>query len=154
MSETMADIVAEMRSIANEQERLCFYDLRNVATDTLRVIADRIEAVTKCNHPEPVTNRHGLNAAKMREALRAIRDEMFKDSGMGPCTKLHTIIDTLTQAALSAPPRNCDRFDNEEDAFNNWSTTIGKNYKFGQGGYGMAWAFTKWLFAEAKGDGQ
>lgn len=80
------------------------------------------------------------NAAKMREALRAIRYEMFKDSGMGACTKLHTVIDTLTQAALSAPARNCDLYSHEE-ALRIWRS-LPESEENG--------CFDEWLFAEAK----
>ena len=48
------------------------------------------------------------NMATMREALVAIREAMIRDSGTGPCTEFHTKVDTITQAALSTPLRNCD----------------------------------------------
>ena len=50
------------------------------------------------------------NNAAMREALVEIRKALLLDSGIGPCTAFHAEVDRLTSAALSAPPRNCDRF--------------------------------------------
>lgn len=56
------------------------------------------------------------NAAALREALIAIRKALLLDSGMGPSTAFHAEVDRLTVAALSAPPRNCDRFRNADEA--------------------------------------
>ena len=42
--ETIADIMAEMRTFADSMEKHLLYDLRECATDYLRVLADRIEA--------------------------------------------------------------------------------------------------------------
>ena len=55
----------------------------------------------------------------------------------------------LIDAAIAAPRKNCERFQTEEEAFNAWKAERGfRNVKLGEGGYGMAWAFTRWLFAE------
>ena len=47
------------------------------------------------------------------------------------------------EAALSAPPRNCDRFINAKDALKAFERETGES---------MAIEFIKWLFAEAKGE--
>lgn len=143
MSETIADIVAEMRSIANEQERLCFYDLRNVATDTLRVIADRIESVTKCNQPEPVTNCNGLNAAKVREVLEEMTEflDTWKDHLCGTIGEEAQEHINKAEATLSAPLRNLDRFETSNDAIKAFEKETGKT---------NAVEFSRWLLAEAK----
>ena len=56
---------------------------------------------------------------KLREALIEIREAMMKDSGMGPTTELHTVIDMVTQECLAMPRRNCDvgTTDEQRDRF-------------------------------------
>ena len=62
-----------------------------------------------CNHPTGYRDDAPYgNAAAMREALERIRSAMIADSGMGPTTAFHALVDELTQAALSEPARNCD----------------------------------------------
>ena len=147
-NERFADIIAEMRDEIAVL-RAISPSIPSAAAEWWENRVDRLEAAHK---------REAVgDAAKLREAVEYI--SQYADCAamrQHDAATQHYIeqIRKWAKAALDAPPRNCDRFDNEEDAFNNWSTTIGKNYKFGQGGYGMAWAFTKWLFAEAKGDGQ
>lgn len=106
--ETIADIVAEMRSNEFDDPRFNVYSL--VAARTLaRGWADRIEAAVN----QPVTNCNRLvTAAKMREALLMI---------IGTVDHLQTRFDIpklaseeilelkqIAESALSAPPRNCD----------------------------------------------
>ena len=178
--ETIDDIIAEMRSgklSATVECENCGSEYeQRFSFDTL---ADRIEAAVEYTlavekakaagegyaaGEQAVTN---CNQLKMREVVAetekrikkviSILTEIPDSCGYGrlledAADELCDLKEEFIKPTLSAPPRNCDRFDNEEDAFNEWSTTIGKNYKFGQGGYGMAWAFTKWLFAKAKGE--
>ena len=62
--ETVADIMSEMRKLADRMERHLLYDLRECATDYLRVLADRIEAA------------HQREVAELRECLNeAIREK-------------------------------------------------------------------------------
>lgn len=102
--ETIADILREMRE--------------GVVADgwmeqTLREFADRIEAagnqsVTDCNHLG--------NAAKMREALKRAdaalnlisKSAWFIDANFAETIELMEAGKAI-QAALAAPPRNCDR---------------------------------------------
>ena len=92
--ETIADIIAEMRGMGNYQR---------YSGDHARVLAGRIEAAHK---------RERGNAAKLREALKrawlfvsATRESFaFVREGRIDRDKLCEDID----AALSAPPRNCD----------------------------------------------
>ena len=92
--ETINDIVREMRK-----------DMPRVV-DTkviLRNYADRLEAAIK-REREAVGN-----AAKMREALETIsKCDISKEED---CYTLYRVC----EAALSAPPRNCDRFKSEYD---------------------------------------
>lgn len=109
--ETIADIVAEMRSNEFDDPRFNVYSL--VAARTLaRGWADRIEAAVN----QPVTNYNRLvNAAKMREALvkadealsRISQSAWFVDANF---SETKEVIDAgnAIEEALSAPPRNCD----------------------------------------------
>ena len=64
--ETIADIAAKMRGLADRIEKRGLYDLRECGTDYLRALADLIEAAEK----QSVTNRNRFgNAAKMPRAL-------------------------------------------------------------------------------------
>lgn len=45
--ETVADIMSEMREYADEMEKHLLYDLRECATDYLRILADRIETAMR-----------------------------------------------------------------------------------------------------------
>ena len=109
--ETIADIVAEMRSNEFDDPSFNIYSL--VAARTLaRGWADRIEAAVN----QPVTNCNRLvNAAKMREALvkadaalsRISQSAWFVDANFSEAKE---VIDAgnAIEEALSAPPRNCD----------------------------------------------
>ena len=105
--ETIADIVREMRSNEFDDPSFNVYSL--VAARTLaRGWADRIEAAVN----QPVTNCNRLgNAAKMREALRGLLEIVCVDCKSsyeidGKCVKCPRVV--AAEAALSAPPRNCD----------------------------------------------
>lgn len=51
------------------------------------------------------------------------------------------------EAALAVPARNCDRFNSEDDSYQAWQKERGWPADVdNRGGYGMAWAFSKWLF--------
>lgn len=103
------------------------------------------------------TDGDGLgNAAAMREALNEIRKALQLDSGVGPISQFHVDVDMLTQAALAAPARNCDKFASYVDAlayFNAQNQPLRgtlRNCRIdGADYYGMA----DWLFAPAKEGG-
>lgn len=141
MNETIADIVSEMRSNEFDDPRFNVYSL--VAARTLaRGWADRIEAAVN----QPVTNCNRLgNAAKMRDALKQIHDRvnsLDEDCGVDPID-----VRDLARAALSAPPRNCDRFATLDDARNAFFADYVPDETCSS-----ATAFATWLFDEAKGD--
>lgn len=110
-NETIADIVAEMRSNEFDDPRFNVYSL--VAARTLaRGWADRIEAAVN----QPVTNCNRLvNAAKMREALvkadaalsRISQSAWFVDANFSEAKEVINAGNAIKEA-LSAPPRNCD----------------------------------------------
>jgi len=81
-NETIADIIAEMREIRVRE----FQDY-----------ADRLEAALKCERG---------NFAALREALKAIGD--LCDGLMPTWDGAVGRIKDMAEAALAAPPRNCD----------------------------------------------
>ena len=103
MSETIADIINEKRTTAREIRSEPSNQYRRELAVMLEVEADRIEAafnqsVTNCNH-------FG-NAEKMREALLNVKG-LF--DGRIMFQKAIREAHEAVNAALSAPPRNCDR---------------------------------------------
>ena len=113
MSETIADIINEKRTTAREIRSEPSNQYRRELAVMLEVEADRIEAdfnqsVTNCNH-------FG-NAAKMREALEkadAVLSLISKSAWLidANFSVNKAVIEAVNaiEAALSAPPRNCDR---------------------------------------------
>lgn len=145
--ETVADIMSGMRKCADRIEQHLLYDLRECATDYLRVLADRIEdAVNRENRTIEKSSEVG-NAAKMREALEKVRFYLphflqymrlhREDAEAGG---YYESILEIVNAALSASPRNCDAFSKarvlemlEDRSFSKEDTI-------------------EWLFDEAKGE--
>ena len=113
MSETIADIINEKRTTAREIRSETSNQYRRELAVMLEVEADRIEAafnqsVTNCNH-------FG-NAEKMREALEKAdavlslisKSAWFIDANFSVNKAVIEAVNAI-EAALSAPPRNCDR---------------------------------------------
>ena len=108
--ETLADIVRKKRSMAAEiRANLSNVPVRRddqlLEADSLDREADRIEAALK-RERESVTKCNGFgNAAAMREALLIVK-RLFDGRIMfqSDIRKAHEAVD----AALSAPPRQCD----------------------------------------------
>ena len=137
--ETIADVVAEMRSVEFDDPSFDIYSLRAVYT-LARGWANRIEAAHKREREagayvaqicgeigemigreatgrQPVTDCNCLgNAAKMREALEKAdvvlslihKSAWFIDANFSE-TKAVIEAGNAIEAALAAPPRNCDR---------------------------------------------
>ena len=110
--ETIADILAYMRECADGTEKHGLYDLRDYGTDYLRALADNIEAAMKREREAtPEKSSVVANAMKMREALRGLLEIVCVDCKSsyeidGKCVKCPRVV--AAEAALSAPPRNCD----------------------------------------------
>ena len=103
---------------------------------------------------QPVTNCNHLgNAARMREALvkadaafrRISQSAWFIDANFSETKEVMDAGDAVT-SALSAPPRNCDRFATLDDARNAFFADYVPDETCSS-----ATAFAIWLFAEAKG---
>ena len=138
--DTIADIVAQMRGLADRIEKRGLFDLREIGTDYLRALADLIEEAEKrereagaeaaqicgeigemvgreVSKKEVVTDCNRLgNASKMREALEQAdavlslisKSAWFIDANFA-VTKAVIEAGNAIEAALAAPPRNCDR---------------------------------------------
>ena len=103
--ETIADIVAEMRSNEFDDPSFNVYSL--VAARTLAIgWADRIEAAVN----QPVTNCNRLgNAAAMREALEQFVEYSNLVCKMGMFNRDRLVSITKKACdAISVPARNCD----------------------------------------------
>ena len=107
--------------------------------------ADRIEAAVN----QPVTNCNHLgDAAKMRAALvkadaafrRISRSAWFIDANFSETKEVMDAGDAVA-SALSATPRNCDRFSNANEALEAFEKETGETMI----------EFIRWLFAEEKG---
>ena len=115
MSETIADIVSEMRIgdlCASDTAARSMY-----INDFLASYADRIEAAWKREREATREKPSQVgNASKMREALNRAdaalslisRSAWFIDANFAVTKKLMDAGNAIA-AALAAPPRNCDR---------------------------------------------
>lgn len=122
-NETVADIIAEMRRGTKLQGYWRSSDLNEI----LIYNADRIEAAwnreraeieqsaLSCGALVERSRRKPVgNSAAMREALMRIK-HLFRDINLCEDT-LGNEAYAIADAALSAPPRNCDRFKTREEA--------------------------------------
>ena len=105
--ETVTDIVREMRALGRLDEKATDKIPRSLQALGLRTYADRIEAaakqeVTDCNHIG--------NAAKMREVVEYALDRLLLWNYTNRYTARMALgVVNKLNAAISAPPRNCDR---------------------------------------------
>lgn len=131
--ETIVDIIAEMRNEGHTGESSC---LEWVGTKML-YYADRLEAAHK---------REVGDAAKLREALTTIRKRLVAAYESEACFMRYSpnkpLVD-LIDAALAAPPRNCDKFSHDE-ALQVWASEKGNEHNG---------CFDEWLYEIAKDGG-
>lgn len=156
--ETIDDIVREMREFADTESQSIG---RDVLRRSIQHFADRIKAAVK--REREATCRESLqvgNAAKMREALKAVY-ECAKDG-------ILTIRESAFEKVLSAlaePPRNCDLYTIEVEAgeaFIAWYNTVYdldgdelnevSSCDLKHNVDDILYDYIKWLFAEAKGE--
>ena len=122
-NETLADILAEMRDTCGD-----------IADHEVVDYADRIEAAAKREIRDAAMEHAVLpavcisrgNAAAMREALKEISELVW--SSIDPecdndCCRPLRRIARIADAALAAPPRNCDRFATVGAAHKAWRAT-------------------------------
>lgn len=140
--ETISDIVDEMRNCTAKSKDEAWYDQSSWAN-----LCDRIEAAATCEKSSQVGN-----AAKMREALERLREWVLLDlnenafiaDSSGNYMKLIKGTIEIANVALSAPPRNCDRYRNAYEV-------IGRFVEERNPIQVKLEDVINWLFAEAKG---
>lgn len=133
MNETIADIIAEKREMADALESATSRDRtaeQQETIDDLRTDADRVEAAFERDRtsrrsikiPIEVVPELVGNAAAVREALELL-NQLFDSCVLGTHSEMTADemdkVDELyfkTKAALAAPPRQCDIGTAEEQA--------------------------------------
>ena len=73
MSETIADIVAQMRGRADRIEKRGLFDLREIGTDYLRALSDLIEA----EHKREIADEERISDA----VVQSLRDKKLEMAG-------------------------------------------------------------------------
>lgn len=139
--ETIKDIVAEMRKdmprVIDPKVILCNY-------------ADRIEqSVTNCNQLK--MRETVAETEKSIDKAISILEQIPETCGFAgiledACDVLCDLKEEFVKPALAEPPRNCDLYKSEPEAYQAYLIAMRnatkKTYVY----------FEKWLFAEAKGD--
>ncbi len=169
-SETLADIVAEMRGNEFDDPHLNADGIIG-ARVLAKAWAERIDAAAKREELRwaqangelarmlDCEKAQGGNAAKLREALLFVKQYFDKIDPFNIETYTFTQIEVehirdAISAALAAPPRNCDRFDTYQKAVDYYRThggpTEGGRVRV-DGKYFDSWEC--WLFATAAQEG-
>lgn len=110
--ETIADVVRKIRNEIDELRKVS-PNVRSIAADWWEARADEIEAAHKREAGDAVIKRNHLgDAAKLREACANIAE--YARSAQCHTEDAHVLgylnqIEGWANAALAAPPRNCDR---------------------------------------------
>lgn len=168
--ETLAAIIAEIRREAGAQTNPSplyrFADRIEASAERERVKARRDAEIewTRIGYEERKAEERPGNAAAMRAALEGVTHALCYlcvcggecESGEGErCAKVKA-----ARAALSAPARNCDRFDEYHDAVDAWhreERCLGRHQDGGTcekdplASTLAPVCFARWLFAPAKG---
>lgn len=158
LPETIEDFIELRRANANALEveagGMPNQFQRELIAD-LRDEADRLEAAWKRERATTENSSAVGNAAKMREALLYIK-QWREDCIDGEGADLVDDMIAKVDAALSAPPRNCDRFNNAVDAMaefkriHNFCATENRRRLEDCPDCGKEWCSLAWLFATAE----
>lgn len=136
-------VAAQTPYVTEGLEVICDADVGEMQKPDVEVAVSKTETTT----PTCEKSLQVGNSAKMREALGKIKecyenDYLSLDRDPGDVLGNAAL---LAENALSAPPRNCDRFATEEDAWDAFSSArIGADSSTEE--------YEKWLFAETKGE--
>ena len=176
--ETLAAILAEMRDFADH--RAADAGGERPGIEPLRSYADRIEAAAERERAEirrdaeiewtrigyderkAEEKRAPGNAAAMREALEWAAQfvELGVDDELGADGQNLTTAAEMARAALSAPARNCDRFQTAADAvaafadhLRAWENAHGIHSEYPDHPVQVPAGAFAWLFAPAEGVG-
>ena len=134
---------ATVREVAQEMLNTSMQEItaEHINEWATRLAAACEQSVTDCNQLN--------NTAAMREALNAIKDTLDEwrlNGGMMGYWQYSELFG-IADAALSAPPRNCDRFATLDDARNTFFADYVPDET-----RSSATAFAIWLFDKAKGE--
>ena len=153
--ETIADIIAEKRRQADKIERNCAEMMKRGKMISDSFVRELVADIRReANRLEAAQKREAGDAAKLREALKAIG---------GLCAGLMPTWDgavgrikDMAETALAAPPRNCDRFATVDEARKAHEAICEKYGKCHNGcplnneeHYSAFDCFEAWLFAPA-----
>jgi len=180
MNESIESIIAEMRrEIGDGTDTYCGKRIiRYMNASRVRLYCDRIEAAWKrdeeravehaTRHAEAVArdncrdcvynpkgkNYEGGNAAAIREALIALVEYSDLAMTMGVFNREHlSSVVSKARAALSAPARNCDMYDNWYDAHQAWERLQKDELDYFVDENGVRECEQAWLFAPAERKG-
>ena len=117
--ETIADIIAEKRRQADKIERNCAEMMKRGKMISDSFVRELVADIRReANRLEAAQKREAGDAAKLREALKAIG---------GLCAGLMPTWDgavgrikDMAETALAAPPRNCDKVKTSWDVLKEW----------------------------------
>lgn len=148
--ETIADIVRKMRNEIAELRNVS-PNVPSIAADWWEARVDEIEAAHKRELSKNASKKRADfgqlgDAAKLRNACANIAE--YARAAMCHATDTHVLgylnqIEGWAKAALSAPPRNCDRFATADEAFHAWNNTVDTP------GGGTYVGLMDWLYAPA-----
>ncbi len=170
MSETINDIVREMRTLGRLDEKSTDKIPRSLQALGLRTYADRLEAAVKALEADRdnwrrqaldedaranATHKDSLqvgNAAANHKALMEIQLICWKAGGVMEYAVACGIIKAKSRTALAKPPRNCDIMD-WRTAWAKWRTELHTQKPCG---YAEVVSGTKqfldWYMSEARGE--
>ena len=157
-NETTADIIAAMRDEAAraDMEQECSIDDAASAAKMMREFARRFEAAHKREMRDAVTNCNQFgNAAKLRESLEQVQKKI--NYLIGNLTVSNSLvanrmeINGIINAALAAPPRNCDLArDWMRDLYAHFKPPASIKREMPPEWVDAVMAFCRWLVAPAK----
>lgn len=146
------NIVAKLRDMMVDARTWWRHSAGPVDFDNHTKAKRERETVTSCHGmdaPQPVTADNGF---AMREALEQIeRMAQWGGSDLGNPV-VRGLLDTLTsirekaKLALVAPPRNCDKFADDESAWKAYVAEHGGESEFGEPGGLDPAEYPTWLF--------
>jgi hypothetical protein len=154
MSKELNDIVREMRAKTAKTKEEAWYDQARWAE-----LCDRIEAAAKHGAGNAAAMREALEFA-VRQLINAIEDDSLGGNILYLAGCMRTVANKC-KAALAAPARNCDRFNNADELIAYYGDEGMKEgwkelkEKIKNGEYEFAIDFVlmiDWLFAKAKGE--
>ena len=110
----------------------------NIKRVTVEELAERLEKAFK--------REERSNAARMRDALRTLRSNIYRDENGDAHIAPDIIVEEVIDRALADPPRNCDKFATWKEASRAFEDAHRKRVGF----LNLYVDVLKWLFAPAE----